>query len=61
MKKKFLQGKQYKNTDMVYADSPVAAQRNSSFIANKKSIFNSSGIDPHPFDKPFGFVVGSNR
>jgi hypothetical protein len=46
---------------MVHLDSPFAAQRNPSLIANEKGIFNRSSLDPHPFDKPFGGELGSNR
>jgi hypothetical protein len=48
--------KRYKNAYMVHPDSPFTADCNPSFIAN----VNPGGINPHPFDKSFGFVLGSN-
>jgi hypothetical protein len=46
---------------MVYVDSSLAAECNPTPVANEEGIFNSSGADPHPLDKSFEFVVGSNR
>jgi hypothetical protein len=53
--------KRDKNAGMVYLDSPFTADRNPLFYPHEESIFNRSGVDTHPFDKPFGFELGSNR
>jgi hypothetical protein len=57
----FFVTRQKKNAGMVHLDSPFAAQRNPSLIASEEGIFNRSSFDPHPFDKPFGCELGSNR
>jgi hypothetical protein len=50
-----------KNAGMVHLDSPFVAQRNPSLITNEEGLLNRSSLDPHPFDKPFGRELGSNR